>query len=96
MPAYVVLKNSQNNTLSIPADAVIRNEKGDYVWILVGHNTYKSIRVTTGLEDGQRVEINGGLKPGDIVVSSGAYLLNSEYILKHGAEPMTGHDMSNM
>jgi Cu(I)/Ag(I) efflux system membrane fusion protein len=29
-------------------------------------------------------------------VVSGAYLLNSEYIFKKGADPMAGHDMSTM
>jgi Cu(I)/Ag(I) efflux system membrane fusion protein len=96
MPAYVVLKNRQINSLTLPSDAIIRNEKGSLVWLLVGHNTFKYVMVNTGLEDGERVEISSGLNPGDIVVTHGAYLLNSEYIIKHGSEPMTGHNMKNM
>jgi Cu(I)/Ag(I) efflux system membrane fusion protein len=41
------------------------------------------------------VEINSGLKPGDVIVTNGAYLLNSEYIFKHGADPMAGMDMTS-
>ncbi len=93
MPAYVVLKNRKTNSLTLPTDAIIRNEKGSLVWILTGHNTFKSIMIKTGLEDGERVEIISGLKTGDIVVTRGAYLLNSEYILKNGTEPMAGHEM---
>lgn len=52
--------------------------------------------VETGWEDGDRIEIKAGLKEGDTNVTSGAYLLNSEYIFKHGANPMAGHDMSNI
>ena len=37
------------------------------------------------------IEIKSGLTAGDIVVVSGAYLLNSEYIFKKGADPMAGH-----
>lgn len=96
MPAYVELKNRQTNYLTLPIGAVIRNEKGSVVWLTVGHNTYKSVIVQTGLEDGDMVEISSGLKPGDIVVTNGAYLLNSEYIFKHGADPMAGHDMGKM
>jgi Cu(I)/Ag(I) efflux system membrane fusion protein len=52
--------------------------------------------VETGVEDGERIEIKSGIKEGDIVVTSGAYLLNSEYIFKRGANPMEGHGMGNM
>jgi Cu(I)/Ag(I) efflux system membrane fusion protein len=96
MPAYVILKNRQTNSLTLPMDAVIRSEKHNIVWLQVGHNTYKSVMVETGIEDGDRIEIKSGLKAGDTVVTGGAYLLNSEYIFKHGANPMAEHDMKNM
>ena len=88
MPVYVVLKNRQSMALTLPVDAVIRNEKGDLVWLMTGRNRFKPILVKTGLEDGQQVEISAGLQPGDIVVTSGAYLLNSEYIIRHGSGPL--------
>jgi Cu(I)/Ag(I) efflux system membrane fusion protein len=96
MPAYVELRNRQSNALTLPAESVIRSGKGSFVWLLTGHNTYKSVLIETGLEDGDMVEIKSGLRTGDIVVTQGAYLLNSEYIFKHGADPMAGMDMSNM
>jgi Cu(I)/Ag(I) efflux system membrane fusion protein len=49
--------------------------------------------VTTGLESGDRVEIISGLDNGDAVVISGAYLINSEYLLKMGAAPMGADEM---
>ena len=52
--------------------------------------------VQTGMETNNRIEIRSGLVIGDIVVVSGAYLLNSEYIFKKGTNPMSGHDMKNM
>lgn len=96
MQAYVELNNRSSNVLSLPAEAVIHTETGNIVWLQIGHNTFKSIMVQTGLEDGDMVEINAGLKQGDIVVTGGAYLLNSEYTFKHGTDPMAGHDMSHM
>lgn len=96
MPAYVELKNRQTNALTLPAGSIIRNEKGSTVWVMVGHNTYKNVMVQTGLGDGDLVEISSGLKAGDVVVTNGAYLLNSEYIFKHGSDPMAGMDMSKM
>jgi Cu(I)/Ag(I) efflux system membrane fusion protein len=48
--------------------------------------------VQPGLESGDRIEIKSGLKEGDIVVLTGAYLLHSEYVFKKGADPMAGHN----
>jgi Cu(I)/Ag(I) efflux system membrane fusion protein len=96
MPAYLVLKNRSRNTLNLPVDAVIRGEKMSVVWLQIDKNTFKSVMVETGNENGERIEIKSGLKEGDVVVTNGAYLLNSEYIFKKGANPMAGHDMSHM
>jgi Cu(I)/Ag(I) efflux system membrane fusion protein len=96
MPAYVLLKSPQRKTLTLPIDAVIRDGKGATVWIQTGNKTFKSVMVQTGLESNDRIEIRSGLAPGDVVVISGAYLLNSEYIFKKGTNPMSGHDMKNM
>ncbi|AIL45287.1 putative Co/Zn/Cd efflux system membrane fusion protein [Elizabethkingia anophelis NUHP1] len=96
MPVYVFLESHKSNSITMPIDAVIRNGGSTTVWVQTGERTFKSRMVTTGIETGSRIEIVSGLKKGDIVVVSGAYLLNSEYIFKNGADPMTGHDMSNM
>jgi membrane fusion protein, copper/silver efflux system len=94
MNAYVTLDNRVSNALTIPSNAVLRNENYSSVWIRNAHNTYKMIHVTTGKEDGEQVEILSGLHAGDVVVTNGAYLINSEYIFRNG----TGkeHDMSHM
>ncbi|MEO7802678.1 MAG: efflux RND transporter periplasmic adaptor subunit [Ginsengibacter sp.] len=93
MAAYVVVKGIQSNALSLPIDAVLRDEKGSSVWIMTGKNTFKNKMVTAGAESNDRVEITYGLKEGEAVVTSGAYLLNSEYIFKRGASPMAGMKM---
>lgn len=96
MPAYVMLKSPQRKTLTLPIDAVIRDGKGATVWVKTANKTFKSVMVQTGLESDDTIEIKSGLKEGDVVVITGAYLLNSEYIFKKGANPMAGHDMSKM
>ena len=96
MPAYVYIKSRQRNALSLPIDAVIRDANGATVWIKTGKNTFKSKMVQTGLEIDDRIEITGGLNAGDVIVTTGAYLINSEYIFKMGTNPMAGHDMKNM
>ena len=79
--------------LSLPIDAVIRDGKGATVWIQTDKNTFQSRMVEVGMETGARIEIKSGLKEGDIIVISGAYLINSEYIFKKGANPMAGMKM---
>ena len=93
MSAYVFLKSRQHSMLSLPIDAVLRDGKGATVWIQTGRNTYESRMVVAGMETGDRIEIKSGLKSGDIIVTSGAYLINSEYIFKNGANPMAGMKM---
>jgi Cu(I)/Ag(I) efflux system membrane fusion protein len=96
MRAYVILKNRERNSLTVPSDAVIRGEKMNMVWIQIDKNTFKSVMVETGLESNNRIEIKMGLKEGDVVVTSGAYLINSEYIFKKGSNPMGQMDMGKM
>jgi Cu(I)/Ag(I) efflux system membrane fusion protein len=93
MSAYMVIKNHQHKSLSLPTDAVIRDNKGASVWVQVKGNKFKYKMVEIGLESKDRVEIKSGLKDGEVVVTSGAYLLNSEYIFKIGSNPMKGMKM---
>ena len=93
MPAYVTIKGKQVNTLTLPSDAVLRTGTGVSVWVQTGTRSFKSRMVEIGMEDGDRVQIKSGLQSGDIVVISGAYLLNSEFIFKKGANPMEGMKM---
>ncbi len=93
MQAYVMIKSPQRKTLTLPIDAVIRDGKGATVWVQSGPHTFKNKMVVVGLEADDRIEISSGLDAGDVVVISGAYLLNSEYIFKKGANPMAGMKM---
>ena len=93
MPAYVIIKNRERKSLSLPTDAVIRDNRGASVWVQIKGNKFKYKMVELGLESNDRVEIKSGLKDGDVIVISGAYLLNSEYIFKIGSNPMERMDM---
>jgi len=93
MQAYVVLKNSRHNSLFLPKDAVIRGSKGASVWVQTDNNKFRYKMVEIGLESDDKIEIKSGLAAGDVVVISGAYLLNSEYIFTKGSNPMEGMKM---
>ena len=91
MPAYVVLKSTPTKSMTLPIDAVLRDGRMATVWVRTGKNSFRNRMVETGLESGDRIEIRSGLQNGDVVVTSGAYLLNSEYIFKKGSDPMAEH-----
>jgi Cu(I)/Ag(I) efflux system membrane fusion protein len=93
MLAYVTLKSHQRNVLTLPMEAVLRDGKSTSVWVMTREGIFKNKMVMTGLENNNRIEIKSGLEAGDIVVVSGAYLINSEYIFKRGANPMEGMKM---
>ena len=91
MSAYLLLKGKQHQTLTLPTNAVIQESKGATVWLQTGTNIFKSKMVEIGMQDNGFIEIKSGLQAGDVVVISGAYLLNSEYVFKRGTNPMEGH-----
>ena len=94
MSAYVTVKSqASGSSLSLPVNAVLRDSKGASVWVKTGKNTFRNKMVTIGVENDHRIQITSGLQSGDVVVTSGAYLINSEYIFKNGAAPMAGMKM---
>ena len=93
MQATVFLPSaSVSNAVRLPLAAVVRNEAGSHIWIRTGVETFSPRNVSTGAEDAENIVITSGLKNGEEVVISGAYLLYSEFVLKKGADPLTAHN----
>jgi Cu(I)/Ag(I) efflux system membrane fusion protein len=82
-------------SLTLPQDAVLRDSRGSYVWQQVdAAGRFRRHKVSTGPETDERVTITGGLSADAQVVVSGAYLLESEYQLRQGAQDsMNGMSM---
>ncbi|TKK66419.1 efflux RND transporter periplasmic adaptor subunit [Ilyomonas limi] len=93
MPAYIIVNNKKRNAITLAADAVLRDSKGATVWVQTASGVYEVRMVKTGMTENNAVEITSGISAGDVVVTSGAYLLNSEYIFEHGSDPMAGMKM---
>jgi Cu(I)/Ag(I) efflux system membrane fusion protein len=69
-----------SRTLSV--DAVLDSGTKKRVFVAVGEGRYELREVETGWQDGDRVEIKSGLKEGEKVVTTGAFLLDSESRLR--------------
>jgi len=96
MAAELTVANGVGHSLTLPESAVIRSATGSLVWVEAGHNLFRPVMVETGVENGGRVEVRSGLNAGDVVVTEGAYLVNSEYVFKHGVDAMAGMDNMKM
>lgn len=90
MMVYVIPKQTTQAVLSIPKSAILL-EKMKTVWIKIDETTFEQRMVETGTENKYFVEILSGIKEGEIIVSSGAYLISSEFILKSGAGQRHDH-----
>ena len=79
MFARVTLLGSDTEAVvHIPREALIRGGASDRVVLALGEGRFRSQVVETGVESGDRVAIRGGLSAGDVIVTSGQFLIDSE------------------
>jgi len=96
MPAYVITSAHQQNGLMLPLHSVLQYGNMNIVWIQTAYHTFQQRMVQTGTQNSTAILITKGLKNGDVVVTNGTYLLNSEAVFKHGDKMQTnmpGMDM---
>ncbi|MDR3696275.1 efflux RND transporter periplasmic adaptor subunit [Mucilaginibacter sp.] len=84
MQAYIAMNKGGKRSLAIPASAVLSAGSGNTVWVRNNDGSFSMREVSLGEGNNSFVAIASGLSPGEVVVSNGAYLLNSEYIFKNG------------
>lgn len=80
--ADVVFKPDEQQRLSVPSEAILRDQGGTSVVIALGNGRFTPRRVDTGLTSGNRVEIRSGVKAGEDVVVSSQFLIDSESALR--------------
>ncbi len=79
----------RRNVIHIPREALIRTSQSDRVILALGEGRYRPARVVPGMESGGRVEIIEGLAPGERVVVSAQFLIDSEANLQGAMMRMT-------
>ena len=70
--------------LSVPSEAILRDGRGSHVIASLGEGRFAARQVMTGVSSGGRTEILSGLEPGERVVVSGQFMLDSEANLREG------------
>ncbi len=76
--------------ITIPADGVLDSGLKKTVFVDQGNGLFEPREVETGWRIGNRVEIIKGLKPGEQIVVSGNFLIDSESRLELAASGMYG------
>lgn len=79
MFAQVVIRvDGESEILTIPREALIRTGNQNRVVLALGDGYFKSVEVKVGRSNRQDVEVLKGLDPGELVVTSAQFLLDSE------------------
>ena len=73
----------------VPSEAVIRTGSQNRLVLALGGGGFKSVAVTLGAQFGDRVAILDGVEPGDNIVSSAQFLLDSESSIDSDFQRMT-------
>ncbi len=84
----ILFAEPKSNVVSIPLEALIRSSQGNRVIVLLKNGRFQVRPVTTGIESGEKIEIISGLNPGEKVVASGQFLIDSEANLNAGLQRM--------
>ncbi len=93
MLAYISIGHGSSHALAVPVSAILTDGKGSLVWVKNSDGSFSSRMVKPGSGNQNYVPVLSGLNAGDIVVTNGAYLLNSEAIFKNGGDNMAGMNM---
>ena len=77
MLVHVSIRSSKpRHGIVIPVSAVLRDDDNlPFVYLVAGPNQFNRRRITLGDRAGDRYEVSGGLKPGEVVVTQGALFL---------------------
>ena len=85
----------QGGVLLVPSEAVIRTGHRDVVIVAAEHGAYRPAQVVVGAERDGKTVIASGLEEGDMVVTSGQFLIDSEASLRGAYNRMQESDRGN-
>jgi Cu(I)/Ag(I) efflux system membrane fusion protein len=93
MLALMQIPSEKNRCIIVPATAVISDKNASLVWIQNMDGSFSARNITVGMQSDDTVQILSGLTESDYVVTTGAYLLNSEFILRGGSVGVENEEM---
>lgn len=82
--ADIMMEIGGGPRLSVPSEAILRDSRGAHVIVALGDGRFAGRAVRAGVNANGRTEIIAGLAPGEEVVASGQFMLDSEVNLREG------------
>ena len=79
-------------SINLPVDAILDSGLKQTIFVDRGNGYFEPRRVKTGWQLGDRVEIVEGLKPGERIVVSGNFFIDSETRIQSAVEGMVSAD----
>ena len=84
----VVIHAKPHKALAVPRSAVMRTGKGDWVMLADGEGHFTPVKVETGVETADFIEIAAGLNAGNQVAVNGQFLLDAAASMSDAAQRM--------
>lgn len=78
MLATMRIQGEVRQLLAVPAEAVVRENDRDHVFVKKGENHYRLTPVELGTASGGMRPVNKGVADGTVIVTTGAFHLNNE------------------
>lgn len=88
MFADLELKVNYGSKIVVPAEAVLNSGNEQIVFVVHDNGVFEPRRITMGPQFDDRIVVLAGLKPGEEIVVSGNFLIDSESQLKSAASGM--------
>jgi Cu(I)/Ag(I) efflux system membrane fusion protein len=91
--ADVTFTLNGSTQLTVPSEAILRSGAGASVVVALSEGRFAARPVETGITADGRTAIGSGLVAGELVVTSGQFLLGSEVNLREGLPAMTSQSV---
>ena len=78
MLATMLVESEPVDILTVPSEAIVRDDNTDHVFVKVNNETFKMVHVKAGPEGKGQRPIYSGIEAGQVIAIKGAYHLNTE------------------
>ncbi|MDK1024287.1 MAG: efflux RND transporter periplasmic adaptor subunit [Gammaproteobacteria bacterium] len=83
-----IMSRKQVDAVVVPSEAIVRSGARNQLFVVIGHGKFEPREVTLGMSSSGETQILKGLSPGEEVVTSSQFLIDSESKLREATAKM--------